>query len=776
MVLPKQKKKPQSSRTSWQERLQKFQLAMRRGGAWVVEFSLIIPSGIVPFSVGLYVKENTTTETVPLNYILVTTQDAIAQTLGLPIYQKNRQVPPASNFLWTATLITPLIITNWKIYQLAVRGQTLPKRWFGIQVVTLSGNNPGLKRILVREVLGEWCLPAGIAFTVWRCIGADPDLVILTGLFGLFLLGNGFISNLNRQRRTLGDRLAGTIVLNATKNSLPGTGLFPPLPPRWLIQQQLSSGKNYLGNRQFLPIELQANAGNSQHSNHLWDLIRQYPRRSLLLLFLFCMGVMTGTFVATQVYIYNQTNQRIEEQQKNEVFIALARQLKATANGTLPERQSTILAIGAIKNDSRAIKLLVDLLEQEKDPGMSEFIQQTISKFGLESLPELRRLNQSLTKEIKALQATNQQSEIQPNLSKKLPIYPDKNKFNETDQEEAIVKNSSSLLLWQLRATQLVIANILALNSNNNITTDLSQINLSSTTINQSPSLSSAPIAKTKETVAPFVLVLDKIDLSGINFRGAALTGASFQGSQFWGPGKDGRWQTFDDWVADFSDAELKQANLTDANLNHVKMENTNLQHAVLNQANLFQGYLINANLSSAKLRGANLQKAVLKNATFTGADLTEANLSKANLQSANLTRIKAMGTQWQSTDLSQSDLREADLSMANFSRAKLNNANLSNTRLAGTNFSSAKLQNVSLRNADLKMADFRGANLDGADFEGAMFIAAKVNRADQFVQSAPNMSMGARVMGVNFTQVKNISSQQLTYICSQGGIHPRCQ
>lgn len=748
MVIPMLRKDTNPSEMSWQKRLHKLPLGVRRCGAWVVEVSLIVASGVVPFSIGSYAEKHLASEPVPLNPVLATTQEAIAQTLALPLYQKNREVAPATNILWTAALVAPLLVASWQLYRLGVSGQTPPKRWFGVQVVTEEGDPPGLRRALVREGLGRWGLSVGIGLAVWRYMGAYPDLSALTGLLGLLLLGDGLSANLNRRRRTLHDTIAGTFVVDAAKAEgvLPGT--FPPSPPRWLMEKQDSRVAQEQGSTGAFPLG----------TSSTWGWMRRHPLLSLAILFALSTIVVTGAFVAAQIYSQTLENRLLSQYQKNKVFIALTQQITATANGTLAERQAAILALGSTKEDLRVIRLLVDLLAQEKEPKAIETIKQVLVRIGPDALPELQRSNQTLAKELDSVKVSNTQKQEGADLSKQ--SVPQDNKNEPTkDVDEEISKNPSALARLRLHATQEAIANILTLNNNPATLKDLSHTRLGQ-------ALGSAP----------FALVLDKIDLSGINFRGAMLTGASFQGSRFIGAGKDYRLGTFDDLTTDLSGAELKQANLTGAILSHVSMENASLIRATLNQANLFQARLKSANLSSAKLIGASLQQAVLEKASLTGADLTEANLYQANLHGASLTRVSAVGTQLQFADLTQSDWREADLSVANLTRANLNNANLSSTRLKGTNFSGTQLQNVSFRNADLSMADFRGANLEGADFQGAIFAAPKQPTGqDQFIQT-PNISTGPRVKGVNFNKAKNLDAEQLAYICAQGGRHDRCQ
>ena len=159
----------------------------------------------------------------------------------------------------------------------------------------------------------------------------------------------------------------------------------------------------------------------------------------------------------------------------------------------------------------------------------------------------------------------------------------------------------------------------------------------------------------------------------------------------------------------------------------------------------------------------------------MTGADLGDAKLNEANLYAARLGRVTAIGTQLSFANLTNTDWQGADLSGAYLDRANLSNANLSATRLAGAVLRSAQMENVNLQNADLSLADLRGANVAGADFKGAILAPSKQDPADQFVQTPDLGSVSAVVQGVDFSQAKNLDAKQLAYICTQGGIHPRC-
>jgi uncharacterized protein YjbI with pentapeptide repeats len=375
--------------------------------------------------------------------------------------------------------------------------------------------------------------------------------------------------------------------------------------------------------------------------------------------------------------------------------------------------------------DSRAVPLLADLLAQEDNRAMLDAIQQALVSSGPKALPELQRLNQSLSNDLESL------------------------RFGGKAQER-------ELAAARQRTVQRAIGKILTVYSS-----QLNGADLSRTDLAQSPA---GP--------AQFTLVLNKVDLSGIKLKEANLTNASLQGTRFYGTGEDRRPGTFDDWISDLSAANLEGANLTGASLNSAVMNRTTFVRAVLNKANLSSGNLNAANFSSAILIGASLQQAMLKNAIFTGADIGSANLSGADLSGARLGKVKAQGAQLALTNLSKSEWQGADLSGADLSGANLENADLSSTKLANVNLKDARLQDANLRNAEVSSVDFRGANLAGANFKGAVFLGKAAS--EQFIQN-PTGSKSGRFQGVDFAEAKNLDQSQIAYICLQGGIHPKC-
>ena len=719
MATPSLRRSTNRTRHSGQERFQPPPLVTRRFAAWSVEVSLVVASVLIPFGIGIYTQSQFAGEQVPLNPVLAAIVKALARTLTLPIGVGSSNVAPLTNLFWSVALVAPIVLTVWQLYLLAKTGSTLPKRWFGVRVVTAALKPPGMRRALLREGIGCWGLPLLFAYLLWFYSGAFPSLGILAGVSCLMVLAEGMSARFHPQRRCLHDRLAGTYVLDANR----------PVPEG--VQQGVKSSGGRFVSRNYQQTEVDEEAAIAgivltpklkQRRRSWWRWMRQHPHFTVLLVALFGMATVLGTLVSTQIYIQTQANQRAFEQHNNQQFLTLMAQLSPNSPATLEERQRAILALGTLK-DPQALEFLVNLLGQETNSTLLAQEQQALVNSGLKALPDLQRLNQSL------------------------------------DGRYSVMQQEQALRIERLQATQWAIAKILMIDSGKLHTVDLSRTNL----------------GRTDTESGSFTLVLDKIDLSGIQLRAANLNHASFRGSQFRGPGEDSRWDTPDDWIADLSDAQMKAANLTSANLSRVLMERTNLVLATLNQADLSYASLTGANLSSAKLVGANLHAAVLADTSLTGADLGETNLTQANLYAARLSQVSALGTKLQFANLTQSDWRGSDLSQADLSHTNLLNANLSDTRLTGANFRNAQMGNINLRNADLSLADLRGANLAGADLQGTIFASSKPAQEQQFRQTNPSSSQFTLIRGVDFSQVKNLDTKQIAYICTQGGNHPRC-
>lgn len=711
MANPTVRRSSNRDRRSGQERLKPQPMVTRRFAAWAVEVSLIVSSGLIPFATGMYANQPTVQQ-VPLNPVLAVTAEVIARTFALPPDNNYNFVAPLTNLFWGVALAAPLMLSSWQLYLLAKTGSTLPKRWFGVRVVTSAGSPPGMLRVLLREGVGTWGLPLSIAYLLWRYSADFPNLGLLAGLSCLMVLGEGMSARFNRQRQCLHDRLAGTYVTDANRN-------LARFPGRLSVERnQPVKGESYRWQKTDEERKVKAIVVPAAKRQ------RRYPGLTLLMVALFSITVGLGTFVGT-LYIQTQANQR-QQEQHNEQFLILMRQLNPNSRATLAERQRAILTLGTL-NDPQALQWLVALLGQETTPTLVDSIQQALASAGPQALPYLQRLNQSFSNELESGRYTN------------------------TPQEQ-------ELGTQRLQATQQAIAKILMIYSGKLQAVDLRRTNLSQT---------SGSI--------PFTLVLDKIDLSGIQLSAANLNQANLRGSSWRSAGEDGREDTFDDWIADLSDAQIKAANLNDANLSRALMNRTNLIRSTLNHANLSGANLSGANLSSTQLVGSNLRDAVLTKASLTGADLGEANLTHANLYAARLGRVSALGTQLQFANLTQSDWQGSDLSKADLSRANLRNANFSSTRLSGTNFGNSEMENVNLRNADLRQADLRGANLAGADLQEAIFTTSKPTEAESFIQTPPEESRSALVEGVDFTKAINLDAKQLAYICTQGGRHPRC-
>lgn len=689
-------------------------IVTRRFAAWTTEIALVVVSGLVPYGIGAFANTSSQLSRVPINPVLGVIEREVARPLALPVSYGSRNVAWLTNFLWTIGVIAPVTLSCWQLYLLAKTGSTIPKRWFAVRVVSEQGTPPGIVPVLVREGVGRWGVPMSVAYILWRYSPAFPNLIIFIGLAGIALTSESMGFPRWRGKRAFHDRIAGTYTIDATK---------PFTPPR-SNSEVAKSGQEWNEADEEAAIASIVMSPENFRRSGLWRWMRQNPSITLFAVALVSMATVLGTLVGTQVYIQSQENYRLSEQGNRKQFSELEKRLKINSDASVEERQRAIIAMGTL-NYPQATQFLVDLLAEETNPILLNSIQQALVNVGPDAINDLKRKNLLLANEIDSTGGAN---ELQPRQQK-------------------------------LQVNQQAINKILAVYSGKVRNIDLSRARLSQTTSNPT---------------AFFNLALDKVDLWGVNFKGANLDQATFKGSRFRGPGEDGRWDTYDDWVADLSQAQMKQTNLSDANLSRVLLNRTDLSRATLNKANLSSARLIGANLSSAQLVGADLRGAVLENASLTGADIGEAKLDDAELFGARLGRSIAIGAQLSSANLTKTDWQSADLSGAYLDRANLSNANLSATRLTGAILRSANLENANLQNADLSLADFQGANVAGADFQGAV-LSPGGSESEQFVQKPQMGAQSAVVKGVDFSQAKNLDAKQLAYICTQGGIHPRC-
>lgn len=718
MATPIVRRSNKSRQTQDSETANSLPLVTRRFAAWAAEITLVVASGLVPFGLGAFANSRSELNRVPLNPVLVVTERAIARPLALPVSYGIPNVAWPTNFLWTVALLAPLTLSWWQLYLLGKTGSTIPKRWLGIRVVNEQGTPPGLAAAVVREGLGRTTVPLSIAYILWRYSFAFPNLGLFTFLAVLMVLGEGLALPARQGRRALHDWLAGTDTIDTTR----------PMPDSLVASKahSLPKGNETDAVQEEVATPALAIAGENTSLSAVWRRMRQNPSLTLFAVALASMTAVLGTLIATQIYVQTQQTQRETNQINSQKFLALVKQLNPDSGATTEERQSLILAMGGL-NDPQSIQYLADLLVSETNPIVLDTIQQALAGIGLKAIPELKNKNQFLASELDASSSAPQERELRQK---------------------------------RLQINQQTINKILTVYSGKTEGIDLSR-----TQLGQSGTAGSSF----------FNLVLENIDLSGIKFKSANLNQASFKGSRFRGAGEDGRFDTFDDAIADLSQAQMKQANFSDANLSRVMMTGSDLSRATLNRANLSNARLVGANLSSTQLVGADLRGAVLENASLTGADLGDAKLNEANLYAARLGRVIAIGTQLSLANLTKTDWQASDLSGADLERANLSNANLSAARLTGATLRSAQLQNADLRNADLSLVDLRGANVAGADFQGTIIAPAKQDPADQFVQTPDLGSVSAVVQGVDFSQAKNLDAKQLAYICTKGGIHPRC-
>ncbi|MEM9770401.1 MAG: pentapeptide repeat-containing protein [Cyanobacteria bacterium P01_D01_bin.73] len=698
-------------------------LPLRRLMAWAVEIGLVGVTAIVPWAVGQAVNERYTGRPVPLNGALAVTEESAAKALAIPQQSRTLAVAPLTNLLWSIALVGPLTLGAAQFYLLAVRGQTSPKRWFGVRLSQIDGRPPGIARVLLREGVGRWGVPGAIAYGIWRYGGAFPDVGLLVGLTALTLAIEGGTALLNRRGRGLRDRLIGTWVHDAEEIAVLAGTPKPATPPT--AQTETLQSEPAVQSSGLVPVD---------ERRGLWLLIREYPGAAIVTAVVGGMVLVLGTFVGTQVYVQQQNLTYALREQEQQLLKDLVGQYSQNAPD---ERRGAIMALGSIRDDRSDIVLLVNLLGQEENPKLIEALQQALSAAGPEALPYLANLNRTLKTDLESLSVGNNTS------------------------EQLAARR-------RFRASQRVLAKIMrlgprSLEGANSSEADAPKIDLSKVDLSQS-----------NHPQLPFRLALGGADLSGLNLRSVLLMGAQLRGARFRSAGNDDQMDTYDDWVTDLSGSGLTDADLSGAFLSGVALRRTNLGRSTVNRTNFSGGDLEGANFSGAQGVSANFERSHLFQASFTGANFGEANFQDANLQGAKASRFQGKNAVFTGASLRQSSWRDADLSRSRLDRADLTQIDLSQTNLEGANFTSAWLQQANLTGANLTGVDLTNAQLSGANFQNATLFPANSNSGSGFVETTPTAT-SAKVRGVDFSQVKNLDSQQLTYLCAQGAIHPSC-
>lgn len=716
---------PNPGQNSQPSRSPRGSVPLRRLMAWTVEVGLVGITALVPWAVGQVVNERYTGRPVPLNGVLAVVEDSISKTLATPRQARTVVVAPLTNLLWSIAVAGPLTLGAVQFYLLAVRGQTSPKRWFGIKLSQIDGRPPGVLRVVLREGVGRWGVPGAIAYGIWRYGGAFPDVGLLAGLTALALVLEGSTALWNRRRRGVRDRLVGTWVHDSEAIAVIANTPAPPAPP--------TPEQNFAPSPPGTTTSLIPQGDRQGQRQGLWLLMRDYPGASIVTAVVGGMVLVLGTFVGTQVYVQQQNLTYALREQEQQLLKDLVGQYSQNAPD---ERRGAIMALGSIRDDRSDIVLLANLLGQEEDPKLIEALQQALSAAGPDALPYLANLNRTLKTDLESLSVGNNM------------------------REQLVVRR-------RFRATQRVLGKLLRLgprtleNADNPIPG--SKIDISKVDLSQSdhPQL-------------PFRLALGGADLSGLNLRSVLLMGAQLRGAKFRSPGPDGQWDTYDDWVTDLSGSGLTDADLTGAFLSGVPLRRTNLGRSTVNRANFSGGDLEGVNFSGAQGVSANFERSRLPQASFTGANFGEATFQRANLQGVKGARSQLQNANFSGANLRQSSWRDGNLSRSQFDRADLTQIDLSQANLEGANFTSAWLQQANLTGANLIGADLRNAQLSGANFQNVTLFPANSGNGSGFIDKTPK-NTSAQVRGVDFSQVKNLEAQQLTYLCAQGAIHPSC-
>ena len=684
----------------------------RRLLAWGLEVAVLTSSVAGPFYLGSQLNQRSTERKTTLAPPLQFIQTKAAKGLGLSPRSLPDKVLPLTNVLWTASLGLPMILAAAHLYSVSRYGRSWPKQWMGVQVLALNGQMPGLGRTILREGVGKWISPLVVAYGVWQISGAFPMVGVFLGLGAIALVGESLTGLGNRPRRACHDWLAGTCVVDQN------TGAIIHLSSLWEAETRppFAWGLSSDWAQSVGPTSVVINPTRQQWRDSELTL----SKIGLGLGILLALGGLLGV---GSYYLVGRP-QTPSPTPNDNLYVHLVSTL---TNPQLDPaaRRAAVLALGNLPDD-RVTPLLVDLIAQTDDPLWLDALQQALVARGTDAFPPLRRLNQSLAADL-AMQ---------------------------TDPAH------HRTVIIRLQTVNRIVTKLIVLEEGNHTTShNLSRMHLGFLTGGN----------------GDFRLVLKNQDLSGIEWSGSVLNQAQLQGAKFYHPGADDHADTFDDRITNLSGADLTDANLAGANLTLSQLVNAGLLRTNLNRANLTLANLSGANLEQANLIQAILNDAQLAETRLSKADLTEAQLINANLAGARFAEVNAAGATLIGANMQGIAASAITLTDANLSNATLENGDFSGGLLQDANLRNANLRDVNLRDADLRGVWLQGANLSGADLAGVI-LAAPTDLVDNgFVEPVPRLTTGNRFDGVDFSNTYNLQPEQITYICSQGGIHPVC-
>ena len=728
-------------------RMQSVKTAYRRLIAWSLEVGLVVISAAIPWGAGHYVlmaetaniisAEDTAEasasqpvwqDAVTLNPLMSHAQKAWAWMVQIPPYQLRHTVPRLTDIFWTIGLIAPAVVVGGQLMQLKHTGQTWPKRWLQLRVISMTGEL-SVWQVVAREAVrwgGAGVIVGGVIVVTGFSLGVWTPIVI-----SLLVLLEG-ITVLTPSKRSWHDRLANTQVMMATAGYLPISGdtLHYSLPLNGAYSSQGSSSLQLYGESNDDDWWLSEAEGeltslvlpprNGQRSGSLL-VVANSKQSSGQSWWLVVSGMMLTCLIGFGIGRAVQAPATVAAE--DDAFWRMAQKLmtEAQADG---DYNAAILMLAQV-DDPRTSSYLTDLLSQSSQSETLAAIQQALVSQGLESLPALLALGHVL----------------------------------ENDLRQSLNRETRSLRLEQRHVVQGAIAKLLSVHSDNLDGIYLDRVNL----------------GRYHDADRTFRLIQPGLLAAGTSWQDANLDHANLATASFFDKGADGQPHSYDDIISDLRGVSLVAARLEHANLQGARLDGANLRRAELTDANLAYASLEGAQLTNARLMQTNAPQSRWLGSNLVGADFTQAVLDAADFSKARLNRIEAAHSSWQKAILPQSDWVGANLIGADFSQANLAGADLQGAKLDGADFTQADLRQANLRDTNLRQTIFTGGNLADADLAGAKFDDGNVVTGS-FITPNAELSTNRHLQGVNFSRVRNLDSRQLNYICAHGGIHPTCQ
>lgn len=550
--------------------------------------------------------------------------------------------PPAVAWLGWMGLLLSLGYVGHQWFQLRGSGQTLPKQWLRLKVVSRTGRSLTWGDLWQREFLGKWLIPGVIAYGVWHLSGTFPEFWVFWALLIMLWIGEGLWCYYDGRTCTFADVWAGVQVIDQRWRRKTDSPAAIAKPSRSFLQLL------WIRERRWFMAQLRN------------PTIQKY------------IGAIAMALIMVAV-LFNLAQSQVRQQREYQLRV-LGENYQQTPPEDLDQRK-TLLARMLSIDDPRVSAFLAPLLLQENTDDLILSIQQGLIDQGEDALNPLGEVNRQLQTTLTEM-AEQPDRPLFATMAERLWLSQEAIAKILTDRPQATVPiNFQGVNLAQSSDPQttfqlvLVEKNLAGLNFRN------AQLQRS----NWQGSDFSYPGGDRQWGNGDDLIS----DFSGANLQGSNFEQADLQRCRLERANLQGVNLGYSNLYA----AYLQGSNLSNGNLTGALLSFSDLREAKLNQTQLLGTKFEQSQLSGSQLqaveaigvnfRGSQLHRAIATDSDFSEGnfrqgDLSEGDFSRSNFDRADFTGANLAGANFQGANLSQGDLRGSNLRGANFQSAQL--------------------------------------------------------------------------------------------------------